>query len=701
MAGYRISVDTGGTFTDIVVLDPEGALHIGKSLTTPERIFDGMAGALGVVAEDLGIELGKLLAATEVLIYGTTRATNAVVTKRTAKTAFLTTRGFRDTLTLKEGGKHGPHDYSYDYPDPYIPRRRSFEVTERIGAEGEVVQPLDLAEVRQVLETLKQRSFEAVAVSLLWSIANPAHELAIGALIEEIMPGVPYTLSHQLVPILREYRRASATAIDASLKPLMQKHLGEMAADLRQAGFTGDLLVSTSVGGCQEVEELIARPIHTLKSGPAMAPVAGRAYSAVEKLGGNAIVCDTGGTTFDVGLVRDGSLVYTRDSWLGQRWLGDIIGTSTVDVRSIGAGGGSIAWLDSGGLLRVGPQSAGSVPGPACYGRGGDQPTVTDAALVLGYIDPQYFNGGRLKLDPAAAHRVITRLAGEIGRSPDETAAAIMVIANELMIKAIGEITVNEGVNPRESVVVAGGGAAGFNIMPIARELGCATVILPRLASALSACGMQYSDIVFEATRSRFSDDRSFDIAGVNRALEEIEAELAAFRGGLKGAEGAEARIELLVEARYRAQVWELDTVLPKVRVNDAADIAALAEAFHQTHERVYAVRDEGSPVEFVNWKGRIAIRLFAPPSPPDVTATAYQPAPDIERPCFFVETGRAATPVYRGSMLQPGAQIAGPAIIEEPTTTIVVYPGLSAALSASGNYILHCVPAAPIATAA
>ena len=694
-------MDTGGTFTDIVVLDPEGALHIGKSLTTPERIFDGMAGALGVVAEDLGIELGKLLAATDVMIYGTTRATNAVVTKRTAKTAFITTKGFKDTLTLKEGGKHGPHDYSYDYPDPYIPRRRSFEVTERIGAEGQVVQPLDLAELRQVLETLKQRSFEAVAVSLLWSIANPAHELAIGALIEEAMPGVPFTLSHQLVPILREYRRASATAIDASLKPLMQKHLREMAADLRQAGFVGDLLVSTSVGGCQEVEELIARPIHTLKSGPAMAPVAGRAYSAVEKLGGNAIVCDTGGTTFDVGLVRDGSLVYTRDSWLGQRWLGDIIGTSTVDVRSIGAGGGSIAWLDSGGLLRVGPQSAGSVPGPACYGRGGDQPTVTDAALVLGYIDPQYFNGGRLKLDPAAAHRVITRLAGEIGRSPDETAAAIMVIANELMIKAIGEITVNEGVNPRESVVVAGGGAAGFNIMPIARELGCATVILPRLASALSACGMQYSDIVFEATRSRFSDDRSFDIAGVNRALEEIEAELAAFRDGLKGAEGAEARIELLVEARYRAQVWELDTVLPKVRVNDAADIAALAEAFHQTHERVYAVRDEGSPVEFVNWKGRIAIRLFAPPPPPDVTATAYRPTPDIERPCFFVETGRAATPVYRGSMLQPGAQIVGPAIIEEPTTTIVVYPSLSAALSAAGNYILHCVPAAPIATAA
>ncbi len=691
---YRISVDTGGTFTDVVVLDPAGRLHIGKALTTPERIFQGMAGALAVVAGDLGLPVRDLLGASDILVYGTTRATNAVVTKRTAKTAFLTTRGFRDTLVLKEGGKHGPHDYSYDYPDPYVPRRRSFEIAERIGAEGEVVEPLDEAAARAVIATLAARGFEAVAVSLLWSIANPAHELAIGALLDEMLPGVPYTLSHRLVPILREYRRASATAIDASLKPLMQRHLREMAEDLRGAGFAGDLLVSTSVGGCQAVEDLIARPIHTLKSGPAMAPVAGRAFAAAERLGGNAIVCDTGGTTFDVGLVRDGELVNTRDSWLGPRWLGDIIGTSTVDVRSIGAGGGSIAWVDAGGLLRVGSQSAGSVPGPACYGRGGDQPTVTDAALHLGYIDPAYFNGGRLPLDPAAATRVIAALAERLGRDPDATAAAIMTVADELMIKAIGEITVNEGLNPRESVIVAGGGAAGFNIMPIARELGCDTVILPRLASALSACGMQHSDIVFEATRSRFTDTAGFDLAGVSRALEEIEAELAAFRRGLSGAAGAEARVSLLVEARYRAQVWELDTPLPSPRLAGPADVAALAEAFHQAHERVYAVRDEGSPVEFVNWKGRIAIRMFDPPPPPETEAAPYDPAPDAMRPCFFAAAaGRAPTPIFRGERLLPGARIAGPAIIEEPTTTIVVPPGLSAALSAAGNYILRCAP--------
>ena len=689
--GYRISVDTGGTFTDIMVLDEDGQLHIGKALTTPERIFRGMREAISVVADDLGLAVPDLLARSDILIYGTTRATNAVVTKRTAKTAFLTTAGFKDTLTLKEGGKHGPHDYSYDYPDPYIPRRYTFELAERIGSEGEIVRPLDQSQVRDVIGVLKQRGFEAVAVSLLWSIANPEHELAVGALLDDLMPGIPYTLSHQLVPILREYRRASATAIDASLKPLMQHHLREMSSDLVEAGFTGDLLVSTSVGGCQHVEELIARPIHTLKSGPAMAPVAGRAYIGLEKLGENAIVCDTGGTTFDVGLVRDNNLVYTRDSWLGPRWLGDIMGTSSVDMRSIGAGGGSIAWIDPGGLLRVGPQSAGSMPGPACYGRGGDQPTVTDAAVSLGYVDPAFFNGGRIKLDADAASRVIGELAAKMQRTPDETAAAILTIANELMIKAIGEVTVNEGVNPRESVIVAGGGAAGFNIMPIARELGCDTVVLPRFAAALSACGMHYSDIVFEATRSRFTDTRAFDRGAVNAALAEIADELEAFRKTLKGGAAARAEVQFWVEARYKAQVWELDTPVPSSSLASDADVAALAESFHQVHERVYAVRDEGSPVEFVNWKGRVAIRMFEPPPLSETHAETYEPSPASRRSCYFLETGRSDTPIFNGGVLKPGASIAGPAIIEEPTTTIVVYPGLSATLSAAGNYILNC----------
>jgi N-methylhydantoinase A len=689
--GFRIAVDTGGTFTDMVLLDEDDRFHVGKALTTPARISEGMFAALDVVAEAVGQPTRDLLANTDILIYGTTRATNAIVTKQTARTAFLTTTGFRDVLLFKEGGKHGPHDYSYDYPQPYIPRRYTFEIDERIGAGGEVVRPLDEAQVRSVLQTIRDRGFEAIAVSLLWSIANDSHEARIGELIDEVLPGVPYTLSHRLAPILREYRRASATAIDASLKPLMQAHLRQMQSDLRDAGFTGDLLVSTSVGGCQEVETLVERPINTLKSGPAMAPVAARAYSALERMGGDAIVCDTGGTTFDVGLVRDGQLVYSRDSWLGQRWLGDIIGASTVDVRSIGAGGGSIAWVDAGGLLRVGPQSAGSVPGPACYGNGGNEPTVTDAALVLGYIDPDYFNGGRLSLDRAAAERVIGAFAQTLGKAIDETAHAIMVIANELMIKAIGEITVNDGLNPRESVIVAGGGAAGFNIMPIAKELGCDTVILPRTASALSACGMQYSSIVFEATRSRFTDSTGFDREGVNTALDEIEAELMGFRDGLRIAADSQVTLEYFAEARYRAQVWELDTILPKPRLENDEDVANLIETFHQTHERVYAVRDEDSPVECVNWKGRISIRPFDPPPAPDPIDTTNTPAASATRSCFFGDANRVDTPIYRGETLEPGAQVAGPAIIEEPTTTIVVYPGMRASLSAAGDYILDC----------
>jgi N-methylhydantoinase A len=286
---------------------------------------------------------------------------------------------------------------------------------------------------------------------------------------------------------------------------------------------------------------------------------------------------------------------------------------------------------------------------------------------------------------------VIGELAVKTGRTPDETGAAILTIANELMIKAIGEVTVNEGVNPRESVIVAGGGAAGFNIMPIARELGCATVILPRFAAALSACGMHYSDIVFEATRSRFTDTRAFDVAGVNAALAEIKAELEAFRSTLKGGEAAAATTQIWVEARYRAQVWELDTPVPSVTLNGKDDVSALAESFHQVHERVYAVRDEGSPVEFVNWKGRVAIRMFEPPPLSATQAMAHDPPPDSTRSCFFSETGRRDTPIYKGAGLKPGARIAGPAIIEEPTTTIVVYPGLSAMLSPSGNYILNC----------
>jgi len=688
---YRISVDTGGTFTDIVVSEAGRIVLIEKALTTPERIFRGMQAAMEIAAERLELSLAGLLADTELLIYGTTRSTNAIVERKTAKTALLVTGGFPDILLYREGGKAKPHESSKDYPAPYIPRRHTFEIAERISAEGDVVTPLDVAQATGVMQELKARGFEAVAVCFLWSVVNPAHELAVAELLQKHLPAVPFTLSHKLIPIVREYRRASATAIDASLKPLMGRHLREMEHDLRAAGFHGEILVSTSVGGCMGVDELAERPIHTLKSGPAMAPIAGRYYAALEDAGNNVIVCDTGGTTFDVGLIRDGNLVYSRDTWLGGKWTGHIMSMSTVDMRSIGAGGGSIAHVDAGGLLKVGPRSAGSVPGPACYGRGGVEPTVTDAALVLGYLDPDYFLGGRMKLSTAAAEAALDRLAANIGTSREDAAYAVINLANEHMIAAIQEITVNEGINPRESLILAGGGAAGMNIGLIAQELGCERVLLPGTASALSASGMQFSDIVFEHSASGLTRTNEFDFAVANKALGAVKAELDRFVADLGERAAAGVRMEFFVEARYLFQIWELEVPLTFEGLSSEDDVKALVAGFDKVHERVFAVVDKGSPVECVTWKGRVIASLGGGvPSPLKQPARGTRPEPQRRRQAYFGGGNWADTPIHHGQSLAAGAEVEGPAVIEEPTTTVVVFPGMSARRSAGGNYLMQ-----------
>ncbi|MGD9866488.1 MAG: hydantoinase/oxoprolinase family protein, partial [Hyphomicrobiales bacterium] len=473
----------------------------------------------------------------------------------------------------------------------------------------------------------------------------------------------------------------------------------DMEADLRKAGFTGEVLISTSIGGCMHASDIADRPVHTVKSGPAMAPVAGRIYAGTENLGADLLVCDSGGTTFDVGLVRSGELVFTRDTWLGRQWIGDLVSMSTVDVRSVGAGGGSIAWVDSGGLLRVGPRSAGSVPGPACYGQGGAEPTVTDAAVVLGYMDPDYFVGGRMKLDPVAAREAIDALAAKIGRDRDQTAYGIITIANELMIRAIQEITVIEGIDPRESVIVAGGGAAGLNIFPIAQELGCERVLLPETASALSACGMQFADIMAEQSGNLATRSDRFDGAGVNALLSRLASELKRFAAS-RALEGGMTAMSFFVEARYEFQVWDLEIPLPAASFDKPGDVEGLVEAFHVAHERVFAVRDEDSVVEFVNWKARLTRMLENPPHGVTRLQTAKL-KPDGARMAYFGETGRVETPIYKNP--QPGqvAKIEGPAIIEMPMTTIVVYPGMTASTTRLGNFLLTAGPRQPMRKAA
>ncbi|WP_226629188.1 hydantoinase/oxoprolinase family protein [Alloyangia pacifica] len=686
---YRISVDTGGTFTDVVVTDDQGRLTVGKALTTPERSFTGLSNSITNAADQLGISLSQLLAETRVMVYGTTRATNAIVERKTAKTALLVTEGFPDVLVFRKGGKLNALEINAKVEPPYIPRSLTFEIPERMNAEGGVETALDEANARATLEKLGRVGVEAVAVALLWSIANPAHERRLGELIEEILPGVPYTLSSSLNPTIREYPRSSATAIDASLKPLMQKHLRDLKIDLSEAGFGGELLISASSGGVMHIDDVVQKPVYMAKSGPAMAPLAGIAYTRAEDLDDDVIIVDTGGTTFDVSLIRDGAIKYTRETWLGTPMASTMLGMATVDIRSVGAGGGSIAWVDAGGMLRVGPHSAGSEPGPACYGRGGDKPTVTDAAVVLGYIDPDRFLGGRMKLDKPAAEAAMRTVADRLGKSIWETAGAILQISSEIMIKAIEDITTNDGVNPGDSTIVAGGGAAGLNLLSIARSMKVKNVIIPKTAGAISAAGGQFSDIATDFSTSCYAASNAFDSAQVRETLNGLLAQSGEFESGLR-AKGVETfRYQLFVEARYARQQWELEVELPVEWAQSCDDVALLEKLFAEQYKRLYAVDRLGTVVEAINWRLRVAAVLSSP-------QVSWQgPGSDIDlnsrdNDAYFLETGHTKTRVINGTTIPLGFEIKGPLIIEEPTTTIVVEPGMTGRLSPQGNYIFE-----------
>lgn len=686
--GFRIAVDTGGTFSDVVLSDDVGGFSLSKAPTTPERIFEGISRALSYVADERDLELGEMLGAADVLIYATTRSTNAILTGATARTALITTRGFGDTLVFREGGKLRAFDFRQSYPEPYIPKRLTYEVAERVSSEGDIVIPLEADDVRRVLAELREQRVEAVAVSLLWSILEPAHEQLIGELLESELPGVPYTLSHRLNPIIREYRRTSSAAIDASLKPLMQRHLSDMDRDLREAGFQGELLVVTSFGGVMRLEDVAARPLYSVNSGPAMAPVAGRVVADPAK---DIVICDTGGTSFDVSVVRDGRVSFTRETWLGEVFTGHITGLSSVDVKNIGAGGGSIAWIDSGGLLRAGPQSAGAEPGPACYGRGGSEPTVTDAAVTLGYLDPGYFLGGKIALDAAAARASIERVVAEpLGLSVPEAAWAVLAIANERMVTAVRDITINQGIDPRDSMLVAGGGAGGMTMSKIAQELGCTQVLVPRTASALSASGGLFGDVLSEFTVSRRTDTGAFDYEGINEALASLSGQMSDFFDRM-GIGEEDRQTEFMVEARYPYQVWELDVPLAAGRFEGEADIRAMEEAFHAVHERVFAVKEPGQRIECLYWKGRATVTL---PNPALVTGPSRNGGPPVQasgsRATWWGTSDPLEVSTYFGESMVQGDRVQGPAIVELPTTTIVVYPEWSCEVTESGAFRLE-----------
>ena len=665
----RFAVDTGGTFTDLVAEGDDGTLRVYKSPTTPSDPVQGILDAFTYAAEQNDVPLAEFLGGGSMLMHGTTRGLNAVLTGNVAKTALLVTEGHPDILVLREGGRRDIFNHRLAYPDPYIPRSLTFEVPERIGSQGEVVTPLDEAKTRQAIAAAVSQGVEALAVTLLWSFLHPAHELRVRDLVHEIAPGLPVTLSHELNPCLREYRRASATVIDASLKPVMTDYIGSLELRLRQAGFTGRLLMMTSSGGVLDAQDVVAAPIHSLNSGPSMAPTAGRFFSDYDSTCDTVIVADTGGTSYDVSVVRNGRIPWTRESWIGEPFRGHMTGFPSVDVRSVGAGGGSIAWVDEGGLLHVGPQSAGADPGPACYGRAGKEPTFTDACLLLGYLDPDFFLGGRAKLDVEAARAAIKRsIAEKLGVDEYEAAAAIWQLATEHMVGAIQGITSNRGIDPSDAVLVGGGGAAGFNTVAIGRRLGCDRVLIPTVGPALSAAGALISELSRKFERTMQTSSDRFDFDGVRSVLEDLTSRARDFIDG-PGSGSELSHIDFSVEARYPHQVWELEVPMSLSTVADGKELDELVHAFHATHREVFKSSDPESPVEFESWHARARCRISTP---------SFSHAPDgggqpSTRNAYFPEMGWVEVPVWRIQDLPFTDRLTGPAIVESETTIVVI----------------------------
>ena len=688
----RFAVDTGGTFTDLVVEDDSGEVRMYKASTTPTDPVAGVLDTLELAAEDYGISRSDLLARGDMLLHGTTHAINAIVTGNTARTAFLTTKGHPDVLVLREGGRIEPFNFTVPYPQPYVPRSLTYEIAERVMYDGKVRETLDEEAVVETIARLKQNEVEAVAVCLLWSIVNPAHEIRLGELLEEHLPDVPYTLSHVLNPSLREYRRASSAAIDASLKPLMGAYMGGLESRLREAGFDGRVLVVTTQGGAMDAADMAHSPIHSINSGPAMAPLAGRAYAQADSGADTAIIADTGGTTFDVSLVRGGRIPWTRETWIGQPYRGHMTGFPAVDVKSIGAGGGSIAWVDEGGLLHIGPQSAGAVPGPVCYGKGGTEPTVTDASVVLGWIDPDFFLGGAMSLDREAAAKAIQCFVGDkLGFGLHEAAAAILRVATENMVHAIEDITVNQGIDPRGAVLIGGGGAAGLNVTAIARRLGCERAIIPDVAAALSAAGALMSDLRAEFSGTLYTQTAGFEIERVNELLARLESQCQEFIAG-PGAGSIEQIIEFTAEARYPSQIWEIEVPLRGNRVASDRDVEDLRDDFHSTHQDIFAIADNKSEVEVVGWRANVRCRLRDGVEWTVKEATVDNVEVPERREAYFEGSGLVEARVLRFEDMARGEEVSGPAIIESSFTTVVVDPGASAVRRASGSLVINPV---------
>jgi N-methylhydantoinase A len=682
MARYRVGTDIGGTFTDLCVLDEEnGEIFNAKVSTTPGDLTRGVMEAIGQFFHD-----GRLPGETSFLFHATTVATNALLEQKGGETWLVITAGFSGVYETPELSEIRPGSYDYlCYPKPplLVPQRRTIEIPERIGSHGEIVLPLDETEARRRLETLASAGAESVAVCFLFSFLNPAHEQRTRELISEIAPQAHVYLSSEVLPQIREYPRLATTVTNAYVAPVVIRYVERLEEALAKRGFQRRLYIMQSTGGSLTTGIVKKIPVQIIESGPAAGVLAAAHIGRIT--GQSKIISfDMGGTTAKAGLIENHE-PRTVSRFQAGEWL---LGVPSLDLIEIGSGGGSIAWIDGSGMLKVGPQSAGAVPGPACYPNGGTAPTVTDADLLLGWLNPDFFLGGKIRLNVDAARRAIeSAVAHPLGMDTIKAADGIVQIVNSQMVEALRLVTVARGEDPREYAAVTFGGAGPVHAAQLARELNILKVIVPAWPGVASAMGLLISDLKRDYLRTRFAhlEEISVDAVCENfAALERSAAEELAS----EGIAVAGVIFERALDLRYGIQKYEL-TVPVKPGTLNETDKAGWRRAFDQRHEQQYGTRALDQKVEIVNY--RLSARLPLPkPEPLRYPLAGTDPKRALKqfRRAYF--DGWIDCPVYDRLHLANGNRIAGPAIIEQVDSTTVIHPGQNAAIDEYGNIVIE-----------
>jgi N-methylhydantoinase A len=665
---YRVAADIGGTFTDLVVVDEEaGHTTSGKVLSTPTNPAEGVLAGLAQVVDDAST--------VDFFVHGTTVGLNAFLERKGTRVLLLMTRGLRDAYSIARHDRKKLYALRYRKPERLVPRRDVLEVTERMRWDGSVETPLDEANLRPIVEKVASEGVEAVAVCLIHSFVNPAHELQTREILRRECPGLSVTLSHEIAREWREYERASTAVLNAYIAPRVEGYLTALEGELERLHVPSTLYVMQSNGGITTSHAARAQPVQTLLSGPVGGSIGGAALSRATGRP-NLLCIDMGGTSFDLSLVVAGQPTVSTETELE----GLPVMMPLVDIHTIGAGGGSLAWLEAGGL-RVGPQSAGADPGPACYGGGGTEPTVTDANLLLGRLDPGYFLGGRMRLDQDAARRALSSIASQMGLDDSAFAEGMLAIINAKMADAMRTITVEQGIDPREYSLVAFGGAGPMHAVWLAEELDIAEVVVPWSPGTFSAWGMLQTDIRHDVVRSFYRPLASLDPTALAEGFRTLEDEGAA----MLGAEGVDAGARYFVcstDMRYVGQEYSVSVSVGEEIRNDE-----IGRAFHDAHHTRYGHSTPDAPVEFVNLRvaamGRVGIAAAPFRAPED----AADPLID-RRPVVF-DGGPHDTAVLHRDRLLPGTRWDGPAVIVEESATTVVPPAHAAAVDELGNLLI------------